>query len=833
MDTTDIAEFLKAVEKNDVDKVASLLQLSLQHDISLDVNAVQGDHQTPLIAAIASKNIEMTSLLLEHGAKSDDILFYCIDAGCDTMVKLICEHLKAISQETLTTALNTISTDNNFKPVSSPLIYASRENSHEIVKALIEYGAEMPDLQTVLDHSKGDTYEQYLTCYSWHQAISSEAYLLYASKDPIQAAVDAGKAILEGKSVQQHHLRSDYEELITQLDLVVTKYFAMASSEHEIGALLWKNKDDFKDDNVAQVGILPQRIHDSLSLQYKQFISSTACTHFVLDQWYMSWKELSDLRFTLWTVMVIIFQPILCLAYMFLPFKCHRQIMKTPYVRFLVHLVSRIYFIGFIVYITIETSSDAEFTENKHQRVNKVLESFTNQHLTITIIAYAWVLGMTWREICELFRGGFWNYWKDVFNYADILQLGLYWLALICDIWSYVKKLPIQTKLCGMFLSSLDYKYSTWNSIEDVVAKYTICDQYLVESVHKRDSENVSFPVLPDPTQNPTEDDDGLETFLRHYITPEDPALLGDALFGVATVLSFLALLRDFVVVAFVGTLRVSFGKMISDVVRFLILFIFVWISFALGMTQLYTTYDIIESAICYDHEDKCIPSPFKTLSDSLGALFWSLFNAIDEESMRIEPDYKITFAVGEALYAIYLVVVVVVMFNALIAMMSNTYTRVEENSEVEWKVARTNLMAKYMTTGATLPPPYNLIPTLRTIRNWISASCKRICRSCRSDYQKPMEKTTEAVELQETNSYQTLMETLVDRYVRTYVDSNDDNKSEIGSGDKLTQELTAVKDSLNKMGDQMELILQFIQDNPSVQSSRSSISQAKKIFFK
>ena len=45
---------------------------------------------------------------------------------------------------------------------------------------------------------------------------------------------------------------------------------------------------------------------------------------------------------------------------------------------------------------------------------------------------------------------------------------------------------------------------------------------------------------------------------------------------------------------------------------------------------------------------------------------------------MHIDPQYQITLGVGEALYAIYMVVVVVVMLNALIAMMSNTYTRVE-----------------------------------------------------------------------------------------------------------------------------------------------------------
>ena len=86
-----------------------------------------------------------------------------------------------------------------------------------------------------------------------------------------------------------------------------------------------------------------------------------------------------------------------------------------------------------------------------------------------------------------------------------------------------------------------------------------------------------------------------------------------DAFFAVATVLSCLVFLRDFVVVAFVGPLRTSFGGMISDIIRFFILFIFVWISFALGMTQLYTTYELVDSINCYDNKGKCSPSPFQT----------------------------------------------------------------------------------------------------------------------------------------------------------------------------------------------------------------------------
>ncbi|XP_072030429.1 short transient receptor potential channel 3-like [Amphiura filiformis] len=814
MNNTNVqAEFLKAVEMNDVATVALLLQSSQRNEISLDVNAPNGDQQTPLVVAITSKHMELTSLLLGHGANSDDTLFYCIDTGCETMVKLICEHLKATSQDSLHRTLNTISTDENMKAVSSPLMYAAREDSQEIVKTLIEYGAEMPDLQTVLDHSKGDTYEQYLTCYSWHQAISSEAYLLYASNDPIQAAIDAGKAIRKSCSVQKQHLRSKYENLITRLDLFITKLFAMASSEDEIGALLWNREDNFNEEIFAQVGVLPQRIHDSLDLKYKQFISSTACTHFLLDQWYMRWKDLSVLHFTIWTAIVIIFQPVLCIGYLLLPFMWHRRIMKTPYVRFLLHWVSRIYFICLIVYCTLQedgTSTTINFTESEVQRINQILKYLTfsiesTDILPVAILVYIWILGMTWREIRELCNGGFWNYWTDFFNYTDILQLILYWSALICYILSYNKVTDDVEYVCGLLsdiVQQADVGWSNYNVsdgfyvlLEEYTQEFTICDRFLAKGLTKRDTdEQVSFSM-----------------------DPNDNVLMGDALFGVATVLSFLALMRDFDIVRFVGPLRVSFGRMISDMVRFVILFLFVWISFALGMTMLYSTYDTIETANCYHRDDySCNLSAFTEFYVSLDKLFWSIFDSIDEEDIHLKSQYKITSIVGEVLYAVYRILVAVVMLNALIAMMSNTYTRVEENSDIKWKVARTNLMARYM-ANTTLPPPFNLLVTLKTVLNWIIAGCRRRCRHYLSDYHQPKNEIyDETVDFQKTTSYKTLVKTIVDRFVGTYVDSDDEIPGIRYSATKLSREMTEMKDSLKTMEKKIELILQVIQDHPS-----------------
>lgn len=59
--------------------------------------------------------------------------------------------------------------------------------------------------------------------------------------------------------------------------------------------------------------------------------------------------------------------------------------------------------------------------------------------------------------------------------------------------------------------------------------------------------------------------------------------------------------------------------------------------------------------------------------------LFWSLFGLVDLEMLSLIPDdHMVTKQLARVMFGFYMMVAVVVMLNALIAMMSNTYTRVE-----------------------------------------------------------------------------------------------------------------------------------------------------------
>ena len=111
-----------------------------------------------------------------------------------------------------------------------------------------------------------------------------------------------------------------------------------------------------------------------------------------------------------------------------------------------------------------------------------------------------------------------------------------------------------------------------------------------------------------EPAEDPRAVHAKFECESRFHWHPFDPLLVSEGCFALATVLTFLGALKDTVILSFVGPLRISLGGMILDIVRFFVLFFFLWISFSIGMTQLYETFMVLKTLECEEGED-CHPA--------------------------------------------------------------------------------------------------------------------------------------------------------------------------------------------------------------------------------
>lgn len=149
------------------------------------------------------------------------------------------------------------------------------------------------------------------------------------------------------------------------------------------------------------------------------------------------------------------------------------------------------------------------------------------------------------------------------------------------------------------------------------------------------------------------------------------------------------------------------------------------------------------------------------SLFESLQTLFWGTFSLIDLQTFQIYKQHTFTMFIGLLMFGVYSSIMIIVLLNMLIAMMSNSYQYIavgwkewddplmeflsfriqrkqngnllgrsdgfEYRDEINlFVLSRAKLWISYFEDGGTLPPPFNIIP-----------SPKSICYSCMYIYRR------------------------------------------------------------------------------------------------
>ena len=95
--------------------------------------------------------------------------------------------------------------------------------------------------------------------------------------------------------------------------------------------------------------------------------------------------------------------------------------------------------------------------------------------------------------------------------------------------------------------------------------------------------------------------------------------------------------------------------------------------------------------------------------------LFFSLFGIVDPNNMpplSRNPWWSIPLV--KAILGVFMIITVIMLVNLLIAMMSDTYQEIEQQSDIQWKFGRAKLFRNMNKTSST-PAPVNLITKLIT----------------------------------------------------------------------------------------------------------------------
>ncbi|XP_071948244.1 short transient receptor potential channel 4-like [Antedon mediterranea] len=798
--------FLAAAEKGD--KKAILYALDNAPD--LNINCVDREGRSALIIAINNGNSDIIKVLLEHGIQLGDSLLRSVDEQFTLGVQLICEHIK---RKNLPEYLNCRALNGDFHPDVTPIVLAAHHNNYDIIRNLLEYGVRIDDPEDYAFHTEVNTLQNCLGTLNIYKGLASPAYISLTSSDPINTAFERCVQ-LRKLSEKNHEFSAEFRDLAEKCEQFAADILGHIRDSKEQKCIL--NHDPWGEELEDMTNsVAPYKVKIAINFEQRKFVAHPHCQQCLTQIWYEDLPAWFDYHWSAslaFTVLIALFFPVLCTAYAIYPYGQIRSFMRVPYVQFVCHSSSNVLF---LLLLGMQSMPN-------NDQVDEMTPTPTLWEWCIV----AWVIGLTWVEIKEIWYYGL-RYTKDRWNLMDFVMLSLYWGAIVLRVVIHFQNtediiIPTNATIVtdtatASFLGTTDdfdytssggttltTPYMTDNPLEVIQDKIDDLNKQ-VESLKNDQSEfnrgvNSSLYEMDVMLKTLDEKIDELSESVKSLSTSDtssggstsigrrnkggnketakqiqaegrakweafNPILVSEALFAIAKVLSLLRPICLTVMNRHVGPMQISLGGMMLDILKFLLIFSFVWFAFSIGMYQLYWYYSDQDLLSCSGSgSDGCF-SPFKTLLNTMATLFWALFGLPDVDILRLHRDvnHEFTESVATLLYAAYHIIAIVVLLNVLIAMMSSTYTRVEEDADMQWKFSRSKLWMSYFEGRGTVPPPFNVIPTLKTGWYIVNYIREKVCMQ--KARKKKMERNKVFME-EKQRVYQEIIGKLVSRYI-------------------------------------------------------------------
>ncbi|KAG8199145.1 hypothetical protein JTE90_015980 [Oedothorax gibbosus] len=182
-------------------------------------------------------------------------------------------------------------------------------------------------------------------------------------------------------------------------------------------------------------------------------------------------------------------------------------------------------------------------------------------------------------------------------------------------------------------------------------------------------------------------------------------------LLAVCLLLAFFEFLNFLTFHHLFGPWAIIIRDLMKDLMRFLAILAIFLTGFSLHICAVYQpVFNPGNRTVTVDAE--VFQSPIGTFE----MLFYALFGLVEPDympPMHLSPSFA--KVIMKVVFGVYMMVTVIVLINLLIAMMSNTYQRIQSQSDKEWKYGRAKLIRNMNMTLPT-PPPLNIftfIPTL------------------------------------------------------------------------------------------------------------------------
>ncbi|XP_043484269.1 transient receptor potential-gamma protein isoform X3 [Leptopilina heterotoma] len=713
----DEKKFLLAVERGDVASVRRMLQRAQETDY-INVNCVDPLGRTALLMAIDNENLEMVELLIEYKVDTKDALLHAISEEFVEAVEVLLEHEETIprasgaphvSSPVSPAACNmpdcslsweALPADTaTFTPDITPLILSAHRDNYEIIKILLDRGSTLPmphDVRCGCDECVqsriDDSLRHSRSRINAYRALASPSLIALSSKDPILTAFELSWE-LRRLSFLEHEFKCEYQELRKQCQDFATALLDHTRSSRELEILLNHDAKGPTYEHGERMHL--SRLKLAIKLRQKKFVAHPNVQQLLASIWYEGLPGFRRKNMFLQAVQIVrigMFFPLYSVAYIIAPHSTIGLTMRKPFIKFICHSASYFTFLFMLILASQRIESvignwmGNVFPSEEHDPTP------TKRGAAPTIVEWlilAWVSGLIWSEVKQLWDVGLEEYVNDMWNVIDFVTNSLYVATVALRVVAYYRvQKENEGRDAGSIIELQREEWDTW-----------------------------------------------------------DPMLISEGLFSAANIFSSLKLVYIFSVNPHLGPLQVSLSRMVMDIMKFFFLYVLVLFAFSCGLNQLLWYYADLEKKKCptasanpqnanvtnMDPNACIVWRRFANLFETIQTLFWAVFGLVDLESFELDGIKIFTRFWGMLMFGTYSVINIVVLLNLLIAMMNHSYQLISERADVEWKFARSKLWISYFEEGGTVPPPFNIIPTPKSAGYVFMWMYRKVCGHSRA----------------------------------------------------------------------------------------------------
>ncbi|GBM50483.1 Transient receptor potential-gamma protein [Araneus ventricosus] len=446
---------------SDTELLIRTWHLKSRPQTGLNVNCVDPLGRSALLMAIDNENLEMVELLIENQVDTKDALLHAISEEYVEAVELLLEHEEAHHTPGEPHSWEAVDRDSStFTPDITPLILAAHRDNYEIIKILLDRGATLPaphDIRCAcadcVRSCSDDSLNHSRSRINAYRALASPSLMALSSKDPILTAFELSFE-LRRLTFLEHEYKVEYIELRKQCQEFATALLDHTRSSYELEVLL--NYDP--SGPVFEPGdrMLLSRLKLAIKHKQKKFCAHPNVQQLLASIWYDGVPGFRRKNIVLQCLEIFrigMFFPVYSVFYILAPHSTVGRTLRKPFIKFICLSASYVTFLFLLILASqrIETVLVDWFgtDEMKKKMKSNVTTKRGAPPSVVEWMILAWVMGLIWSEIKQLWELGLMEYVADMWNIIDFITNSLYVATIALRIVAYFQ---VSKKLNTSFL---------------------------------------------------------------------------------------------------------------------------------------------------------------------------------------------------------------------------------------------------------------------------------------------------------------------------------------------------------------------------------------------